>query len=299
MSDTLTRFLLQEYDRARRRDDQPIDHPDENVWALLADGLLSAAQRDELLAHAQTCPHCRQRMSGTVSEWDDDVMISGPDAEHRVATPLVLTIYRHPVQYAAAACVLVAVGLGLYWGYSRHEERAGFGVDASAFLAAGAPLTELGVDLARRTTRSDVAATITERRYRAVLEQLAEPLAAPSPPVEALTLAARAALSAHFFDDASAYARRWAACTPDDPAAHNALGLAAYRQNRFAEALAAFERAVALSPEIAAYRLNAALAADEADEIERAVEHLRRLRELAPEHPQADALERWLRQLNP
>ena len=293
MSEKLTRFLLREYDRGLQRHRGPAEHPDENVWALLADGLLSAAQRDELLAHAETCPTCRRRVAATVAEWDEQASIAGGRGESRV-----LVLYRRPVQYAAAACVLIGVGLSLYFGYPRGEP-PGFGVDASLFVGAGVPLTEFGVDLARRSTRGDVTPAITESRYREVLRQLSDALAQPAPPVEVLALATRAALSAHFFDDAATYARRWASRAASEPEAHNAVGLSAYRQNQFIEALAAFERAVELAPENVAYRLNAALAADEADELDRAVEHLRRLRELAPDNPQADAIERWLRHLSP
>ncbi len=310
MSDKLARFLACEYDRGSARERRPAGpHPDENVWALLADGLISPEERDGLLSHAEMCSECRQRVAATVREWDDDLVIASgrpargfADEERWAARPSmhvfrtrIISLWGQHRTYALAACVLIAVGAGLYWGLRPR----GYGIDEALLVAANAPLTDMGLVLGRRGVRDDIKAAISEAEYRDLIIRLESELTRPEPATETLALATRAALSARFFDDAARYSRQWTDAAPKDAPAHNTHGLALFHQNEFARALSAFAQAIELAPDRMEYRLNAALAADEADHIDQARNHLRHLKATVPNHPQMREIDRWLNQLSP
>ncbi|GAG46553.1 unnamed protein product, partial [marine sediment metagenome] len=148
-----------------------------------------------------------------------------------------------------------------------------------------------------RALRAEVEPAITEAEYRRAIEKLRIPLEQAPPPADALAIATRAGLSARFFEDAVGYAEKWRGAAPENPHAHNGWGLALYNLNEFVEALAAFEQAIELAPDWAPYRLNAALAADEADLFEQARRHLLEFKRLAPDDPNMGEIDRWLRRL--
>lgn len=315
MNERLAQFLAREYDgRAVVANPSPGEHPDENLWALLAEGLISPSQRDALLAHTQRCPACRRRMAVVVKDWDAAVTLadgapaagwSDAEAARAPATttpqfpPLRALLRRPAFRFAMAACVLIVAGLGWYVAVGPASSSTDYGIAVAMLTPADAPLTALGVDLRRRGVRADIAPALSEQDYRAAIAKLRADLDRKDAPAEALALATRAALSARFFSDAVQYARRWTLAALDQAAAHNALGLALYQQNGFDAALAAFERAIALSPDRPDYHLNAALAADEADQIDVARQHLERFKALAPDDPRMADIDRWLRRLAP
>ncbi len=61
---------------------------------------------------------------------------------------------------------------------------------------------------------------------------------------------------------------------PDDPAVLTSLGLVILRKGRAPEAARLYERAVALDPLYAPYRINAATAWTQAGDLEKAIDHL-------------------------
>lgn len=300
MSEELVHFLASQYDGQPR--DDPGPHPDENLWALLADGLIAPSERDALVEHAASCRDCRQRMSAIIAEWPEEVTIASADISSaapqtqgkgaRKSTGRFVRLLRYPsVRYAAAACVAVSAVAYLYFG---SPGGPGYGVDDSRWAAAGAPLTDFGVGLGA-AGRADSQPGLRAAEYHSSIDTLQARLERP----EALALATRAALTARFFDDALEYAARWISRAPNQPDAHNALGLALFHTNRFEEALAAFEQAIKLSGGQPNYHLNAALAADNCDQIVAAVNHLRRFKELVPNYGRMDEIERWLRRISP
>ncbi len=299
MNKRLATFLARESDRDNS--DCRGGGPDDNAWALLADGLISPHQREELLQHTRTCSRCRRLMSAIVAEWDDDVQIAGGEPaalSHEVAgVPWLFRL--KPSRYALAASVVIVVGLGIYFGREIGRGPQDYGVDLALLVGADAPLTDLGIDLRRRTVRAEASPAITEAEYRAAIDKLRDELDKEPASMDALAIATRAALSARFFEDAADYAGAWRRNAQRDPEAQNAFGLACYQLNRFGEALPAFERAVELTPDRMEYRLNAALAADQADQIDAARQHLLELKRLAPNYPGMDEIDRWLRQLGP
>lgn len=240
-------------------------------------------------------------MSAIVAEWDDDVQIAGGEPaalSHEVAgVPWLFRL--KPSRYALAASVVIVVGLGIYFGREIGRGPQDYGVDLALLVGADAPLTDLGVDLRRRTVRAEASPAINEAEYRAAIDKLRDELDKEPASMDALAIATRAALSARFFEDAADYAEAWRRNAQRDPEAQNAFGLACYQLNRFGEALPAFERAVELTPDRMEYRLNAALAADQADQIDAARQHLLELKRLAPNYPGMDEIDRWLRQLGP
>ena len=291
-SEELVKFLGSEWDKSAH--DRPSDScPDENVWAQLAEGSISPAERDDLVRHIAYCPTCRRRASQVLADSDESVLSLPPSQLLRRAEPRLLRF--RPAVYAVAAVLVLAVGAGLYWrAASGGLDR---GVDTSRFVLAEADLTALGVDLGQRAIRGDLEPRIDESTYRSAMAKLRPDLESAEPSLSALALAARAGLSARFADDAAMYAQKWVDQQPGDPAALNALGMARYLQGRFAEALDAFGRAATIRPEWVEVHLNAALAADQADRIDAAIGHLGRIIELAPNYPQIDAIKRWLGQL--
>lgn len=299
MDKQLSTFLAREFDG--RSNDCQGGGPDDNMWALLADGLISPHQREELLQHTETCSQCRQRMSAIVAEWDDDVQIAGGEpaalADEVAGVPWLFSL--KPSRYALAAGLVIVAGLGIYFGGERGSGSPDYGVDLALLVSADSPLTDLGVDLRQRTVRADVVPAMGEAEYRATIGKLQEELGKKDPSMDAQAIATRVALSARFFEDAVVYAEAWRREAQGAPEAQNAFGLACYQLNRFDEALPAFERAVGLAPDRMEYRLNAALAADQADQIDAARQHLLELQKLAPNYPGMDEIDRWLRQLDP
>jgi tetratricopeptide (TPR) repeat protein len=306
----LARFIAREYDRIAGHAAERSwgAHPDENDWALLADGLVSAAQRDALVLHAAACPACRRRMSAVVREFPDHlVFANGKPVQWPAQRGAIWRLIVHPrVRYALAACLMLAVAGGLYFALRPSgrdltlvRQTANYGIDTARLLAASVALTDLGVDIRRRTTREENRALLGEAEYRTVLTKLAPGLSKERPTVDALALATRAALSAHFYSYAEEYARRWGAAAPTDAAAANAEGLAAYQLNRFDVALQAFSRAISLAPSNAEFHLNAALAGAEAGQpaafVRRQLEEFRRW---APTDARLPEVERWLKKLN-
>ncbi|MCK4340679.1 MAG: tetratricopeptide repeat protein [Phycisphaerae bacterium] len=309
MNKRLAEYVARAYDRhSGRGASVPGEHPDDNLWALLADGLISSLERDDLLAHVQQCPDCRRRMAAIVREWDETVEIAGgqtaagfedkvevqdQETESELPGPRIIKLWRRASTYAVAACLLLVVGAGLYFGL-RPGPPSDYGLDTTYLVSADAPLTDFGLELSHRGMRGDTEPAITEAEYRSLLGKLEPELAKSEPAVKALALAARLALSARFFHDAAKYGQQWVAAAPRDASAHNAHGLALFHENEFEAALAAFERAIELAPDRVEYRLNAALAADEADQIDRAREHLLQLKKTAPDHPRMRDVDRRL-----
>jgi len=292
MPDDLVTFLAREHDRTHPGG-ETAGCPSDEFWAQLADGLISADERDGLVAHISRCVKCRKRAAGILAEMDV-AKLTLPPAKGVVSWPWILRL--HPTRCAMAAAVLLAVGAGLYFGLGRRVP-IDYGVDGSGFLPADASLTELGFDLRGRATRDESKPLIGEAAYRTAADKLRKHLEQPSPPPAALALATRAALSAGFVDDAAVYAAKWVQAAPDDPAARNALGLAEFQHDRFAEALAAFERAAELAPHRAACHLNAAMAAQQISDGGRTATHLRRFLQLAPGGPRAAEVRQWLDRL--
>lgn len=317
MNENLAEFLAREDDHYRSRSaaappgGETAAEPDENLLALLADGLISAAQREELLKQAAANPQVRKRVAAIVAEWDETVEIAGgapaagweePPGAADDAGGAGGRIFklRRAAAYALAASLFFAAGTWLYLA-SRTGPANNYGINLAAFLSGDAALTELGIDLRQRTTRAETAPAISEQDYAAALEKLDPALRKNPPPADALALATRAALSANRFEDAAGFAERWAAAAPRDAAAHNAYGLALYRLKRFEEALGAFERAIALAPNDADFHLNAALAADATDDMAQAPvarQHLTRFLELAPNDPRREEAARWRQRLD-
>jgi len=291
-SEDLVKFLGSERDRSAPG--RPAGRcPDDNVWAQLAEGLILPSERDDLVRHIADCSTCRRRASQVLAESDAADLSLPPSELLRRVEPRLFRF--GPAVYAMAAVLVVAVGAGLYWRAT--SGRLDWGVDASRFVLAEADLTALGVDLAQRSIRADLEPRIDESTYRSAIAKLRPDLEAAEPSPSALALAARAGLSARFADDAAVYAQKWVDQRPTDPAAFNALGMARYLQGHFDEALDAFGTAATMRPEWVEVHLNAALAADQADRIDAAIGHLGRVIELAPNHPQIDAMKRWLGQL--
>lgn len=316
MSDGFGHFVADQHDRTAQA--HPGPHPDEEQWALLDDGLISPEDRDALVEHAASCSDCRRRLGAIISEWTDEVMIPAsaegvfttevsaagsvaePEAEaqaqdkpvssERSTQPLLLRLARSTtLRYAAAACVVLGVSVFLYIG---PKSDIGAGLTTAQWIRPDAALTELGAGLGAGR-RADPEVTLGEDEYRAALQTLQEDMPHP----RALELAARAALTARFFDEAMEYAARWVEVMPDDPGAHNALGLALFNTGQFDKAYEHFAEAIRLGGDRPAYELNAALSADSADRTERAIQHIRRFKQIAPTDPRIPEIDRWLKRL--
>lgn len=304
MTEQLVRFLVREYDRDAARGQPAAGHVEDAAWALLADGLISPAERDAVLDHAAACPACRKRLSLVTRELPDGVLIAGGAPSKLLAArpaPVLLRLRRFST-YAAAAVVLLAVGAGIWWRTRPGPARPLLPPDLTPVAVVA--LTDLGVDLRRRTVRDNLPVAMTADNYRKVLATLDPELQKPSPRPDALTAATRAALAARFAEDALAYAQRWATAAPNDDEAANAVGLAAYLLNRFDEALAAFERALTLVPAAsttaaAELHLNAALAAAEIGDTGKVRSHLQAFKNLLHDDPRIPEIDRWLARLGP
>lgn len=311
MSEALVRYLAREADRRAVAADGVAPHPDENDWALLADGLIPAERRDALLAHAAQCAVCRRRVGAIAAAWDDTVLIANGAATRRPldaavtrprATPRAAAEMRPsrpgprliPALAGVAACAVLAMALARYQVARESGTLPRF--DDRRLLAPTVDLTVLGVglgDAAPRTARR----VLSDTEYAAVIRKLSPRLNQPAPPAEMLELAARAALSAGEYAQAARYAARWRGRDAPSAAAQNAYGLAAFQLGAHAEALAAFQRALELAPDRVEYVLNAGLAASRLGDAETARRALRRVVTLAPNHPRRSEIDGLLRRV--
>lgn len=277
----LVQFLGAEVDRARAASRQ--DCPDDALWAQLEDGLLAAGQRDDLLRHIARCGRCRRRASSILIEMDGPLRNLPPTPLIGQATGGFRRVL--PALCALAAVLTVAVGAWLY--------QAGQ-PGPSGLMLADASLPSVGYPLGGRVTRDVSVPAMDEATYRSILRQLQPKLDRPAPSAEVLSQATRAALTARFADEAADFARRWVAVAPNDAMGHNATGLARFQQKRFEQALESFEAAVRRDPGRPAYLLNAAMAAEEAGQLEKAVAYLQEFLNTAETGPEADRVRRHL-----
>jgi tetratricopeptide (TPR) repeat protein len=192
---------------------------------------------------------------------------------------------------ALAAGLILFVGLLYYFDAASSNV---LGVDGGRFVAANADLSQVGVDVTGAVARDDDEPLIDQQDYQQIIAKLSPGLSGSVTSADALALATRAALSARFFDDAVGYGQRWVAIAADNPDAFNALGLAQFQRGRFEGALASFEKAVVLSPRSPAFLLNAAMAADQTDDVAKTVRYLRTFVQLAPAHPRIEDVKKWL-----
>jgi tetratricopeptide (TPR) repeat protein len=300
MSEKMARHLAREFDRLATRAAGPAEHPDENAWALLADSLLPAAARADVLRHASVCGPCRRRLALLAGEADEIAEAAGSLAMKRSAPDSrIIRLWRWPAIVAAAAILLLAVGIRLYRDVWGNTSTAIGGVAVARLLPAEAPLTRFGVPLEKQVQPIESAPALAASEYTAMLGKLSPALRGERPAAATLLLATRASLSAHAYQDALAYAARWKGIAPADPGAYNAYGLASFMLNRMGDARVAFEHAVALAPDRPEYQLNAALAADRSGAVETAREHLLRLKSLAPTDPPPAEIDAWLKRLGP
>ncbi|MFA5865998.1 MAG: tetratricopeptide repeat protein [Phycisphaerae bacterium] len=292
-NDELIQFLAGEFDRSRPND-TGLECPDENLWARLADGLIAGGEREELIRHIAHCPECRRRTSQILNEIDEGAL------SHLPATTLIAPeswlIRFRPWVLALAASIVLAVGVSLFYTLNRSGP-ADYGVSTRGMLLAQADLSELGIEPGRGIARAEGVPTMEQAAYRQALTKLKPYLDQSSPPSDALALATRAALSARFINDAIGYAEKWTQVAPADSGAWNSLGLARFQKNHFAEALQAFQKAIELDPNMASFYLNAALAADQADQPTKAGRYLTRFIQLASNHPEIDKAKKWLTRL--
>jgi tetratricopeptide (TPR) repeat protein len=278
----LTRVLASEHDRASAGD-APADSVDDETWAMLEDGLLDEQERAELLARLRRDPEARRRAADILRE----------TAAEQPQTAGRRTLIFRIMPLAAAACILVAVGLFVVL---RPSGPGDYGIDASQLARADVSLVQFGVPLDGSQTRDLADAPLSDADCDAILDRLAEPLSQSPPPAEALRLAALATLNAGRYSQGEDFARQWTAAQPEAPDAHNAYGMSLFQQQRYRDALVAFEQALALAPSRPDLLLNAALAADRCDQIDKAIDFLKEY--LAkPEPRHTEMIQAWLERL--
>jgi tetratricopeptide (TPR) repeat protein len=130
-------FLAHEHDRLTDgAAAPPTPCPDENLWALLADNALSPSQRSSLIEHVSDCVPCRRLASEIIAEWDV-AATSHTGAETFVpGRKRGIARFRRMIPYAAAASIVLAVGLYFLFSGPRGTE-ASLLAQASQQIAAG------------------------------------------------------------------------------------------------------------------------------------------------------------------
>lgn len=101
--------------------------------------------------------------------------------------------------------------------------------------------------------------------------------------------------------DFTAAAKHFAAAAevdPDSPRAHGSLGAAYARLERFAEACAAYERALELAPRLVSVHLELAGLYERRGDLFRTQEHLRTFLSKAAGHAKAPEARRWLERIS-
>lgn len=330
-------FLVQQLDRATATAPNPEGKClEENTWALLADDALSPRERESLVEHISQCAACRRVACEIISEWHA-APADGAESGRPSASMLRRLILSRAVGvYAAAAVVILGVGLYFLSSRTRRSEddllaRAAHQIAVGQYEAAerelaaamergkasaavmqlrgqalmgaalamtapgSAKLTSLGhVGILQRRTKELPTIPVPESRLKVALAMLREAANATPGSQGGWRDLGTALVVARRFQEAADAFGRWVQIDPDSAQAYNAHGLALYGAEQFAEAALAFQRASAVATEVSAYELNAAIACEEAGQLEQARRHGQRFLELEPTGRDADEVRTWL-----
>jgi tetratricopeptide (TPR) repeat protein len=329
MDERFIKFAARQYEAARVGQGKAADEcPDENTWALLADNALSPSEREALIQHISGCPLCRRTASEIISEWE--VMPAMPrrwifrlhPMAYAAAAVLLLGLgsyfiaarvgtdqsellaragrYVADGQYEAAERELAAAMARGATGpeIKRLRGQALLGAALATTHPGRGRLTELGLaGILQRRTKAISAMPVSEPRLRQALQLFQEVAEALPMSASGWRELGAALILAGDFDQAATTFEHWVQIDPGAAAAHNACGLALYGAARYAEAAVSFERAVVAAPDLATYELNAAIACEEAGQLEAAKRHWKGFLELEPTGPEADEARKWLAEL--
>jgi len=230
--------------------------PDENMWALLADDALSPSERRALIEHISRCATCRRLASEIISEWQ--VAQAETDGPEKPAVAIYRRIVLFPRAgiYAAAAVVLLAVGLYFASSLAGRNDATLLARAAQQIAAGQYEVAER--ELAGAMQRGDASVAVMQLRGRALMGAA---LAMATPGKAKLTSLGSVGIlqrrtkelptipvPEEKLERALAMLQKAAEANPPSAAGWRELGAALLVARRFDEAVEAFGRWVQIEP---------------------------------------------------
>jgi hypothetical protein len=231
---------------------------DEELVACWESGLVSAAQRDEIVTHLADCPSCRHRLAGMVR--GGEIALAEQELVSPSVSVPVSTIVRPGrwlsswIAVAVAASIFVVLGT---FGWLNWGPGAPGGIRSGSALALRGKVTDYGFLLDGETVTKGAFAVVDPSLRRRQAELLSAVQANPND-VPTRIEYGELLLRVDESEEAAKVFQELLKANSRDAAGHMGLGLARFLQGRLDDALAEFEAVLKGDPHNAAARLNAA-----------------------------------------